>query len=165
MDAKKKILISILILILAPAIVIAALTAGLYLPRLLAQELPPQLPKGAIGTIQLENTGKCEVTIRYTKTGDLGKEAAMKAAPQICNRTTGEEFANQLTSLIQESLDHCILVSSLPDDDPDKAKDPATKSLYWEFKLDGLNYLCNHLVDVFVKWDGSVYDLQWKSVN
>ncbi len=159
MKDRIKTIITPLIILL---IVSIAVPAGLFIPRLFAQEPPPQLGLGSLHRVQILNSTKCSATLTIFKSSNdtNNNEVVINVPPGQCNRFTGEELAAQATLLFQDALDFCQPIQSLPSDDPDRFTDPARASLFWR---DG--DLCSHGVEVTVTWDGSEYSIGWRSVN
>ncbi len=150
---------SILTTLLVLSVVIPA---GLFIPHLLAQEPLPQLGLGALHRVEILNSTKCLATLTVFRSSDdtTNNEVVIDLPPGQCRRFTGEELAAQATQLLQDALDFCQPIQSLPNDDPDRFTDPARASLFWR---DG--NLCSHVVEVTVTWDGVEYNLSWRSVN
>jgi hypothetical protein len=162
-----KVIIVVTIIVLGSSV---GLLAGLYGPRLLAQEPPPQVGHGALQRVEIVQSDKCSATLRIYRTSTDWHEASIALPPGQCNKATGEELADQATTFLQDALDKCQELSTLPSDDPDKTTDPivtnpALKSLRWVIKPDGFTYLCSSPVTVLVTWDGTQYNLEWRSTN
>ncbi len=148
-----------------------AILAGLYIPRfLLAQEALPQVGHGALHRVEILDSSKCTMHIKVWLNNDEGLERQLALSSGQCNRFTGGELAATATQLLQEALDNCQLLTDLPIDDPDRTTDPivtnsAQKSLKWILKPDGFTYLCSSPVTVTVIWNGTEYNLEWRSTN
>lgn len=143
-----------------------AVPAGLFVPRLFAQEVPPQLGLGALHKVEIFNADKCAASIIAFETGDKSFQVNIEVPKGAeCDKAVGTELAAAATVKLQELLDFCRPISSLPDDDPDKLTDPKLadpdhKSMYY----DGFD-LCSRTVVVAITWDGREYNLAWKSAN
>lgn len=72
------------------------------------------------------------------------------------DRMNGEKIAARLTRDLQNKLDTRQLISTLPDDDPDKTHDPARPDLFWDN-----NILVGREGVVTVTWDGTQYHIEW----
>ncbi len=146
-------------------LVAIAILGALFIPRLLAQESPPQIGQGTLHRVEILDSSKCTMHIRVWKNSDEGLERQLALPPGQCNKFTGEELAATATTLLQEALDQCQLLSDLPDDEPAKITDPNRGSFKWVLKPDGFTYLCSSPVTVLVTWDGTQYNLEWRSTN
>ncbi len=68
-----------------------------------------------------------------------------------------DKKAAAMTELLQAFLDTRQLLSSLPDDDPDKTIDPGRGHLFHQ-RIAGKDYLVGRGAIVNVTWDGSRFD-------
>ncbi len=148
------------------AIVLIAVPAGLLVPRLFAQDVPPQLGMGALHKVEIFNTDKCSVSLIAYKNSNQSIQVNIEVPRgKECAQAVGADLAAAATVELQNALDFCQPISGLPDDDPDKITDPKVadpdrKSLYH----DGFD-LCSRPVTVDITWDGTEYNLAWRSTN
>lgn len=143
-----------------------AIPAGLFVPRLFAQEVPPQLGLGALHKVEIFNTDKCLASFIAFESSNQSTQVNIEV-PQgdACDKADGADLAAAATAKLQADLDFCQPISGLPDEDPDKLTDPKVadpdrKDLYY----DGFD-LCSRTVVVNITWDGREYNLAWKSAN
>lgn len=157
--------------IIAVAVMLAiAVPAGLLVPQLFAQVVPPQLGLGALHKVEIFNTDKCSASIiAFTNSNKSVQVNIAVPTGEECDRAVGTDLAAAATAKLQTTLDFCQPLSSLPNDDPDKKVDPSTKnpkakSLRWKVKnLEP--HLCSSPVTVAITWDGNEYNLTWRSTN
>ena len=147
-----------------------AVLGGLLIPRLLfSQASLPLLGTGALHKVEIIDNGKCNTSITAWESSIKGKTVDIRIPENECDRASGIKQAHIATLLLQEALETCQPLSSLPDDDPDKKADPSidnpqAKSLKWRVRSDD-TYLCSRPVTVKVTWDGLQYSLEWRSTN
>jgi len=146
-----------------------AIPAGLLATFLFAQEAPPQVGHGALHKVEITTVDKCEATIIAFTASNRPETVTILAEDEICQDLTGEFIAVQATQILQETLDKCQPLSSLPNEDPDKRVDPSTKnpkakSLKWRVRPDN-TYICSSPVTVTITWERSEYNLSWRSTN
>ena len=153
--------------IIAVAVMLAiAVPAGLFVPRLFAADPLPQLGLGALHKVEIFNTDKCSASlISFTSSNQSIQVNIEVPQGKECAQAIGTDLAAAATVELQNALDFCQPLSSLPDDDPDKITDPKVadpdrKALYH----DGFD-LCSRPVIVDITWDGTEYNLAWKSAN
>lgn len=143
-----------------------AIPSGLFVPRLFAQEVPPQLGLGALHKVEIFNTDKCSASlIAFTNANDSIQVNIQVPKGKECAQAIGTELAAAATTELQNALNICRRISELPDDDPDKLTDPKVddpdrKDMYYQ----GFD-LCSRSVIVEITWDGREYTLSWKSAN
>lgn len=137
-----------------------AILAGLFIPRIIAQQEIPQLGYGALHKVEILNSTKCEATIRVYENSIEWKESVISVPTNQCNRATGNEIAAEATQRLQDAIDNCINRSTLPKDDPDRDTDPARGDLFWSG-----NQICSRPVVVSITWTGTEYTLRWRSSN
>ncbi len=69
----------------------------------------------------------------------------------------GQKKADKMSAKIQrEYLDERINIKSLPEDDPDRYKDPDNKSMFWE-EDEGETYLVSRGHTIELKWKDGKY--------
>ena len=71
-----------------------------------------------------------------------------------------DKIAAKMTELLQNDLDNVQLLTTLPDDDPDKTIDPARSDLFWKDLGGGIMALVGRGVVVEVTWTGAEYTLR-----
>ncbi len=142
------------------AILAITIPAGLFIPRLLAQEPPPQLGQGALHKVEIFNTDKCNANLIAFKNSNESIQVNITVPKGAeCDKAVGMDLATAATMGLQDAMDFCVPISSLPDDDPDKLTDPKVvnpeqKSMFYkDFKL------CSSPVVVQITWDGKEYNL------
>ena len=143
--------------------------AGLFATFLFAQEVPPQLGLGALHKAEAITISKCEASIIVWTASNKPTTVNILAPDEICEGLTGEFLAAQATQILQEDLDTCQKLTDLPEEDPDRrvnpiASNPKAKSLQWRIKPEA-TYLCSSPVTVNIIWDGTQYNLSWRSTN
>lgn len=153
--------------IIAVGVMLAiAVPAGLFAHALFVADPLPQLGLGALHKVEIFNTDKCSASlIAFTGSNQSIQVNIEVPRGKECAQALGADLAATATAELQNALDFCQPISSLPDDDPDKITDPKVadpdrKSLYY----DGFD-LCSRPVVVEITWDGSEYNLAWKSTN
>ncbi len=143
-----------------------AVLGGLFIPRLFAQEVLPQLGMGSLHKVEIFNTDKCSASIiAFTSSNESAQVNIVVPRGRECAQAVGAMLASDATIVLQNLIDICQPISSLPDDDPDKTEDPRTgdadlKSMFYKG-----SDLCSRSVTVEITWDGNEYDLAWKSTN
>ncbi len=163
MNKRIKSLITPLAVLLVVAI---AVVGGLFIPLIFAADPLPQLGLGALHKVEIFNTDKCNASIiAFTSTNKSAQVNIVVPKGQECGRAVGTVLASDATIELQNLLDTCQPISSLPDDDSDKTKDPRTddtdlKSMFYKG-----SDLCSRPVTVEVTWDGTEYNLAWRSTN
>ena len=74
-------------------------------------------------------------------------------------RNNSNRIAEALTLGMQSLIDERILLSDLPDDDPDKRVDPTSfmgERMFWQ-NISGQDYLVSRSVVVTITWNGAEY--------
>ena len=143
-----------------------AVPAGFLAPRLFAADPLPQLGLGALHKVEIFNTDKCNASlIAYKNSNESIQVNIAVPKGKECAQAIGSELAASATTELQNALDFCVPISSLPDDDPDKLADPKIadsdqKSMFYK----GFD-LCSSPVKVAIAWNGAEYTLAWKSSN
>ncbi len=143
-----------------------SIPAGLFIPLLFAADHLPQLGLGALHKVEIFNTDKCNASIiAFTSSNKSVQVNIVVPQGRECAQAVGTVLASDATIVLQSLLDTCQSISSLPEDDPDKTKDPRTddpdlKSMFYKG-----SDLCSRPVTVEITWDGSGYSLAWRSTN
>jgi hypothetical protein len=68
-----------------------------------------------------------------------------------------DKIAAKMTELLQNDLDVVQLLTSLPNDDPDKTIDPARPDLFWKDLGGGIIALVGRAVTVSITWTDEEY--------
>ncbi len=147
-------------------VVAITIPAGLFIPRIFAADPLPQLGIGTLHKVELFNTDKCNASIiAFTSSNKSFQVNIEVPRGQECGRADGTVLAADATIVLQNLIDSCQPIADLPEDDPDKTKDPRTddtdlKSMFYKG-----SDLCTRPVTVQITWDGSEYNLSWRSTN
>ncbi len=147
-------------------IVLIGVISGLYIPRLVAQEEPPQRGYGSLQRMEMITIDKCSADfILYRNANDI-IEASISIPAGLCNTFTEDQIAQQTEDALQAFSDKCEPRSGLDSDDPDKTTDPKDPQIFWS-TVKGTPSLCSRTVDIGVEWSTEVseYIISWSSVR
>ncbi len=166
MKNQRKTILSLLGVIVVLGLMIPA---GLFATFLFAQQPPPQLGLGALHKVEVITISKCEASITAFTASNKPNTVNISVPDEICQALTGANIAVQATQILQEDLDFCQRLTDLPNEDPDKRtnpiiSNPRAKSLKWRIRPEA-TYLCSSPVTINITWDGTEYNLSWRSTN
>ncbi len=163
MKEKIKSLITPLAILLVVAI---AIVGGLFIPLIFAADPLPQLGLGALHKVEIFNTDKCNASIIAFTSVDKSVQVNIEVPRgRECAQAVGTVLASDATIKLQGLLDTCQPISSLSDDDLDKTQDPRTEDTNLKSMFYKGSDLCSRPVTIEITWDGSEYNLAWRSTN